>query len=176
MSIDINNPYVRNQVLTAPPETLRLLLLDGCLRFIRDGKRGLEEKNYEAVYEGFSQAKDILLELITSMDREANPEVCNNLAAIYTFVFNRLTEASFQKDIEIADECISIMDFERETWALVIEKMHGGGGDADVPHEALVTTEPAKPAAVPGPGPGAGSGTYAPPSGSPQRSGLSFSA
>ena len=41
------NPYLRNQVLTASPEQLRLMLYDGALRFMRAGKVGLAEKNYD---------------------------------------------------------------------------------------------------------------------------------
>lgn len=123
MSIDINNPYFRNQVLTATPEKLRLLLLEGCIRFINQGRHGLQNKDFEQVYEGFSQAKDIVLELITAVDRDRAPELCARISALYTFVFTRLTEASFEKDLAKADEALKIMEYERETWALFVERL-----------------------------------------------------
>jgi flagellar protein FliS len=154
MAIDINNPYVRNQVLTAPPEKLRLMLLDGCVRFMREGRDGLASKDYEAVYTGFSQAKDILLELISSMDRERAPELCAKITSLYTFVFKHLTEASFEKDTAKADECIRIMTYERETWAMFLERLAKerneeegasveGGGDGGVAVPARAALGPA---------------------------------
>ena len=123
MAFDVNNPYFRNEVLTASPQKLRLLLLDGCLHFMREGRAGLEAKNFEAVYENFTSAKDIVLELISGMDASQNPEVSGNLTRLYTFVFTRLTEASFEKSIPKVDECLKIMAYERETWAMLMDKL-----------------------------------------------------
>lgn len=122
MAFDIANPYFRNEVLTASPQKLRLLLLDGCLHFMREGRSALKTKDFERVYESFTSAKDIVLELMSGMDHAQAPEVCENLARLYTFVFTRLTEASFEKSIEKLDECLKIMMYERETWALVMAR------------------------------------------------------
>jgi len=199
MAFDVNNPYFRNEVLTATPEKLRLLLLDGCVHFIAEGRAGLETKNHEAVYTNFSQARDILVELISGMDRTANPEYCDKLAALYTFVFKHLTEASFEKNAAKADECARIMKYERETWAMLMEKAaaeRGAGvgagagttqpgaaqpgaaqvGAAGVPSktEGEGAARPAAPAAPAAPM--KATGTYGPPARRPNAGGVSFSA
>lgn len=123
MCFDVNNPYFRNKVLTASPEELRLLLIEGCIRFLRSGREGLEQKNFEKVFESFTNARNILVELMSSLRHEIAPDVCGNLESIYTYVFNRITEGSFEKDPAKIDEAIGLMEYDRETWILLMEKL-----------------------------------------------------
>lgn len=132
MQFDINNPYFRTKVLTASREELRLLLIDGCIRFMRGGRDALLSKDWENVYNGFTQAKAIILELINSLDHSANPELCARLSGLYTYMYSRLTEGSFEKDVTKVDEVIGLMEYERETWVLLMEKLasdRAGGSD-----------------------------------------------
>ena len=39
--------YKRQQVMTATPEALTLMLYNGCLKFIKEGVEALAEKSYE---------------------------------------------------------------------------------------------------------------------------------
>ena len=181
MGFDINNPYFRNEVLTASPEKLRLLLLDGCLHFLSEGREGLLSQDFERVYTGFGQARDIVLELISGMNRDANPNVCDKLSALYTFVFKHLTEASFEKDVAKADECIRIMRYERETWAMLMQKMAGERSappESSQPRSAPATAGAVVRATSETPTSGRGVGTYGPPPRAPggPGQGMSFSA
>lgn len=140
-AFDVSNPYFRTKVLTASPAELRMMLLEGCLRFIGIGRDGLVNKDYERVYEGFSQARAIVIELINAMNPEVEPELCKRLSALYTYVHRLLTEASFEKSLEKADEAIRLMDYERETWAMVMERLRAEGAEANAtagqePHDA----------------------------------------
>ena len=132
-AFDVENPYFRTKVMTASPAELRMMLLEGSVRFIQIGREGLEQKNYEQVYEGFSQARAIVLELINAMRPEVEPELCARLGALYTYVHRLLTDASFQKSVEKADEAIGLMEYECETWALVMEKLRLEGAQGNEP-------------------------------------------
>jgi flagellar protein FliS len=164
MSFDVNNPYFRNQVLTATPEKLRLLLLDGCIRFMEDGREGLLAKDYEKMYNGFSQARDIVMELISGMRPEVDPELCTKLSALYTFVFKHLTEAGFEKSVPKIDECLKIMRYERDTWGLLCEKLWKEKGSKSPVPQTVAPSAPAR-----------ATGTYGP-AARPTGGGLSFSA
>ena len=143
-SFDPNNPYFRQQVLTATPEKLRLLLLEGCVRFMREGREALEKKNWEGVYASFSSAKDIILELINTMKPEVDPDLCSQVSSVLTFAYSHLTEASFEKDIAKVDTCIKIMDYERETWQMLIERVaQERDANPHVPARADMTDAPA---------------------------------
>lgn len=136
MPIDVNNPYIRTKILTAGPEELRLMLLEGFIRFARDGRDALARKEFEKVYENFTSARAILLELLNGLRPEVAPELCARLQGLYTYMFRRLTEGSFEKDLAKIDEVISLMEFERETWVLLMEKLakeRGGVAPAAAP-------------------------------------------
>eukprot|EP00752_Nemacystus_decipiens_P016817 g15049.t1 len=116
------NPYLRNQVLAAKPEELRLMLFDGAIRFLNAGKKGLVSKDYDVSYTNISKAQKIVLELSNSLNRDVMPEVTEKLTALYTFIYRLLIDASTTRDTKPLDEAIRLLKYERETWALLIEK------------------------------------------------------
>ena len=121
MTIDISNPYFRTKVLTASPEELRLMLIEGSLRFMGAAREGIIEKNYEKSFENFTNAKNIIVELMNTLRHEVAPELCSRLDALYTFMFTTLTYASMERDVAKVDTVIELMEFERETWLLLMK-------------------------------------------------------
>lgn len=99
------------------------MLLEGALRFARQGADGLREHNFEKSYQGLHQCQDILIELINAMRPELAPDLCRQLAALYTFMYRRLMEASAARDPEIVDEVIKLLTYENETWVMAIDKV-----------------------------------------------------
>jgi len=129
MNAESANAYLRTKVMTASPAQLRLMLIEGAIRFARQGREGLAEKDFEACYNGFSQAKSIILELINSLRPEIDPDLCSKLSGLYTFMYRRLLEASMEKDPEIADEVIELLEYDRETWVMLMDKLTTEGAD-----------------------------------------------
>jgi flagellar secretion chaperone FliS len=123
MSTDTIDAYLRTQVLTASPEQLRLLLLDGALRFATQGRDGLIRKDFEAVYSGFNQARDIVLELATSVKPEPDAELASRVRSVYLFIFQQLVTASFEKDAALATKAIELLEYERETWCMLMDQL-----------------------------------------------------
>jgi len=117
------NAYLKTKVMSASPEELRLMLLDGALRFARLGRQGLADKNYEVSFDNLIKAKDILLELINILRPDVDPGLCSKLSALYTYMYKRLTEANMTHDVAIVDEVLSLLEYERETWLLLMEKI-----------------------------------------------------
>lgn len=117
------NAYLRTKVLTAPPEELRLLLLDGAIKFAAQGREGLAVKNYEMSFNGISQCRDIVVELMTTIAPSVDPELASNIRGVLSFIFTELTEASLEKNPARLDRVIEILRFERETWALAMQKL-----------------------------------------------------
>ncbi|RMH28262.1 MAG: flagellar export chaperone FliS [Planctomycetota bacterium] len=144
MTIDATNPYFRTKVLTASPAELRLLLLDGAVRFCRRGRDGLAEKDHEKSFEGLSQAKAIIMELINALDHAVDPELCGRLSSLYTFMYTRLLEANLEKSPEMVDEVIRLLEYERETWSLVVDKLaqEKGAGAAAPGRDAATDDAP----------------------------------
>jgi flagellar protein FliS len=117
------NAYLRTRVLTAKPEELRLLLLDGAVKFARQGRDGLARRDYEASYNGLSQCRNILVELLTTIREDVDPDLAGKIKALYTFLYTELVNASMEKNVPRADKVIELLEFERQTWVMLMQKL-----------------------------------------------------
>ncbi len=115
--------YLRTKVMTASPAELRLMLLDGAIRFAEQARRGYEERDFERAFDGTTKAQNILLELTNSLRHDQAPELCERLAALYTYLYRSLVEASMTRDTAQIDEVVRLLRFERETWQLCLDKL-----------------------------------------------------
>ncbi len=122
MSTDIANAYQRTQVLTAGPEQLRLLLLEGAVRFARQGVEGIRTKNHEAVYVGFSKSRDIVVELMTSIRPDTDATLRSRVQGLYMFIFKLLADASLERDETKGDKAAELLEYEVETWKMAMAK------------------------------------------------------
>jgi len=120
---ELTNAYLATQVMTASPEQLRMLLLEGSVRFARQAKDGLERNDHEAAHSGFTQCRNIVLELISTIRPEAAPELADRVKALYTFFYQELVESSFQKDPARVGKIIELLEYEVETWRLLLDEL-----------------------------------------------------
>lgn len=121
------NPYLKTKIMTASPEELRLMLYDGALKFCRQAKAALEKKNFEESYNNLMRAQKIVLELSTSLNHDADPQLCQRLSALYTYVYRLLVDANMKRETPIVDEAIKLIEYERETWQMLMKKLAGEG-------------------------------------------------
>jgi len=149
MSTDTStaNAYLRTKVLTAKPEELRLMLLDGAIKFARQGREGLAERDFERSYNGLTKSKDILIELINGLRPEVDPELCGRLNGLYTFMYRRLIDANLEKSPTIVDEVIRLLEYERETWVMLMQRLAAERKNGAPAPETPAPTAPAAPAA-----------------------------
>ena len=61
-----------------------------------------------------SEEADIISELNGTLNMDY--EVSNDLRSLYTFIKSRLIDANIEKDMDIIDEIIPIMEDMRDTW------------------------------------------------------------
>lgn len=149
------NAYLKTKVLTATPEELRLMLLDGGIKFARQGRDGILRKDYEASYNGLSQSRDIVMELITTIRDDIDPELGGRIRSLYTFIYSLLVEGSFEKDAAKVDKAIELLEFERETWAMLMQKLAEERRAGPATAEPLPAAIPMPAAAPSAPGPNA---------------------
>ncbi len=123
MAANSANPYLRTKILTASPEELRLMLYDGAIKFCRQGREALDRKELESSYTGLMRAQKIVLELSTSLNHTADPDLCSKLSALYTYIYRLLVDANMDRDGKKVDEAIDLLQYERETWRLLMQKV-----------------------------------------------------
>lgn len=120
------NAYLANKVLTAAPEELRLMLIEGAIKFCRQGRDALVRKDFEGCHTGYTRCREIILELMNTMRADVDPELCGRLSGIYTFMYTQLVESGLGKDPAKADAVIELLEYDRETWLLLMEKVSPG--------------------------------------------------
>ena len=112
------NPYARyqqNQVQTANPEKLILMLYDGAIKFLGQAKTALAEKDIEKTNHFLGRTQNIIAELMSSLDMDY--EVSKSLFSLYDFMHHSLVQANIKKDLELVEEVqLMLLDL-RDTWA-----------------------------------------------------------
>jgi flagellar protein FliS len=128
--------YLKSAVMTATPEQLQLMLLDGAIRFSARAREALEKKDIEGTFNALERAQRIVLELINGMNRDANPELVDQMAGLYNFIYRRLVEANMKRDPQAIADALRILEHQRETWRLLIDKVSRAAQPAIAAHAA----------------------------------------
>lgn len=117
------NHYLRDAVLTATPEQLQLMLYDGAIRFARQAREAMTASDFTNSCEKLLKSQRILVEMEAGLKHDVNGELCARLARVYRFVFARLVDANLRRDLEALDEALRVLNFERETWAMLVQRV-----------------------------------------------------
>ncbi|MCB9846428.1 MAG: flagellar export chaperone FliS [Phycisphaeraceae bacterium] len=115
--------YLRTKVLSASQEELRLMLLEGAVRFARQGREAIDGKDIEATVSGISQCRAIVGELLTSIRDDVDPELTDRVKSIYAFLFRELLELGVARDPLRLDKVIDVLEYERETWVMLMQRL-----------------------------------------------------
>ena len=124
--------YRQQRILNAPPEHLTLMLYNGCLRFIDDGREALEKKDYENANNTLQKAQRIISEFRLTLNFDY--EISHQLLPIYNYIYDRLVEGNIKSDLSQIDEAKGLVTELRDAWVDAmkkarIEKGEGTGGN-----------------------------------------------
>ncbi len=107
--------YKRNNIQTAPPEKLILLLYSGAIRFLSLAEEGLEEQNIEKVNTNVGKVQNILSELMASLAFEQE-EMASSLFQLYEYMHSELTRANIHKDPKKIQSVKKMLTELRDAW------------------------------------------------------------
>ncbi|MFM1651288.1 flagellar export chaperone FliS [Brevibacillus sp. B_LB10_24] len=124
----LQNPaqvYQTNQVTTATPGELTLMLYNGAIRFIKQTRQAILDKKPEKAHECNIRVQDILHELMSSLNRDV--PISEQFITMYDYMLRRMVEANVRKDVEILNEVESLFGEFRDTWkqAMSLAKNQG---------------------------------------------------
>ncbi len=112
--------YKRQQIMTATPEALTLMLYNGCLRFLSEGMKALEEKKYEAANTALQKSQKIINEFRMTLKMEY--EISKQLMPLYDYCYDRIFIGNLKSDLAPLKEAQSIMTELRDAWAQAMKK------------------------------------------------------
>jgi len=120
--------YKRQQVLTATPEALTLMLYNGCIKFMGEGIDALEAKKYEDANTFIQKAENIISEFRVTLNMDY--EISHQLLPLYNYVYDRLVEGNMKSDTSKIEEARNIITELRDAWVQAMKKARAEKGPA----------------------------------------------
>ena len=128
--------YKRQQILTATPEALTLMLYNGCLKFMNEGKDAIETKQYEQANISLQKAQNIISEFRLTLKMEY--DIAKQLMPLYNYTYDRLIEGNLKSDTAMIQEGIDIIKELRDAWAQAMKKARQEKGTNNVQGDSYV--------------------------------------
>lgn len=107
---------IKSDLASADPHRIIQLLLQGALERLALGKGFIERRDLEGKAKVLTRAIEIIHALKDSLDRSSNPELVDNLDALYDYMVIRISEASSSLDTGILDEVIGLLVQIKGAW------------------------------------------------------------
>jgi flagellar protein FliS len=108
--------YLKNQVMSASPNKLIEMLLEGAVKRIRQGTLMIENENMIKASEQIIRAQDIVMELRYSINTEVESQIPQDLIDLYEYMYDRLVLANIDKDVTILAEVQNLLTELLDTW------------------------------------------------------------
>jgi flagellar secretion chaperone FliS len=112
------NAYRESAVLSAPPETLVVMLYDGARRFLFQAGVAMRDGQIELSHRKLRRAEDIIHHLRDALDMDQG-EISERLESIYLFCLRYLQQARFDRDANKLDQVSALLGDLREAWAAI---------------------------------------------------------
>ena len=157
---NMQQQYLKTQIVTASKEQLVLLLYDGVLRFTEQGKQALLRAEIDIAHTAFMRAQAIIMELVYTLNREEGGEIAENLARLYAYAFNALIVANLKHEPAKVDEVQNIFRGIREGWVGAMRNMGVDVPGDQPPADAQPAAGEPAPATLESAAPAKASATY----------------
>jgi flagellar protein FliS len=136
--------YLTNEIMTATPQKLQLMLIEAALRQSQKTRALWQERKEAEAGEAIVRAQEIVTQLLAGVKPDADVRLARQIVGVYGFVFRTLVAAHLQHSDKKLAEAISILEIERETWRQVCQKLATSsaskgsptGAAADMPLES----------------------------------------
>ena len=109
--------YRETEVLTATPGQLVVLLYDHLLLSLRRARAAMDARDIEAQGVCLEKGRDVLTELLVTLDRDRGGEVASNLAALYSFLLGELVQVGIRADVARLDRVTGMIGDLRDAFA-----------------------------------------------------------
>lgn len=115
--------YKQQNIMTASQPELLLMLYNGCIRFIKQGREAMQNADVPKTHENLVKAQNIILEFISTLNLDY--EISKNLLMLYDYIYFRLVKANIERDIAALEEALKMVTELRDTWAEAAQQLKG---------------------------------------------------
>jgi flagellar protein FliS len=113
--------FFQTQVNTTSQGDLLLMLYDGAIKFLKQAKEKIEERDYAQKGILISKAIDVISELDGSLNESRGGELAENLHKLYFYCNTRLLQANLNMDVQKIDDVIKILMGLRSAFSQVVQ-------------------------------------------------------
>ncbi len=117
------NTYKTQQVMTASPEELTLMLYNGAIRFVNESIQATQLGNLEKANAANLRAQDIVREFMSTLDMQY--ELSLYWMALYQFIEQSLIQGNVKKQVQPLEDAKAILVDLRTTWAEAMKLAKG---------------------------------------------------
>lgn len=119
---DPRSSYLETQINTATPQKLRLMLIEGGIRFAQQTIDCWQEGRGEDGLAALLRCQGIVSELLGGVREDGTP-LTRQVIDLYTFLALQLHEAELNSDPQKLADVIRILQEERQTWQEVCQQL-----------------------------------------------------
>ncbi len=94
MQQPIRASYLETDVMTATPERLQTMLIDGAIKNLQRGILLWRDNRDEEACESLIRAQQIIAQILAGFRREVDAELARKVAAVYLFLFRTIGEGA----------------------------------------------------------------------------------
>lgn len=121
-SANAASAYQTQQLMTAPPEKITLMLYNGAIRFVTESIMALDAGNSELSKQKNIKAQNIMYEFIKTFDM--NYEVSRQWAEYYRYIIECLIQGYEKQNRDKMEEAKDLIRSFRDTWVEVMKKVN----------------------------------------------------
>ncbi|AUJ33016.1 MAG: flagellar export chaperone FliS [Liquorilactobacillus nagelii] len=119
---EVNNSYLKNQVMGASPIKLVVMLYEGAIRSMKMAKVAIEKQDVVQAHTQLVKAQNIIAELKSSVNTDVDVTISQNLINLYDFCNEQLLQANLNKDNSLIDNAINTMSELLDSWKQLEQK------------------------------------------------------
>ena len=116
------NAYKKASVNTLDQNKLIIMLNDGAIKNANFAVQYMESGEIEKVHDSLIKTKNIVTELLATLNMEQGGEIAKNLKSLYSYMFSQLIEANMEKKSEPVLTVIDLLKELRGAWVQIKEK------------------------------------------------------
>jgi len=116
------NAYKKASVNTLDQNKLIIMLYDGAIKNANFAVEYMKSGEIEKVHDSLIKTKNIVTELLATLNMEHGGEIAKNLKSLYSYMFSQLIEANMEKKSEPVLTVIDLLKELRGAWVQIREK------------------------------------------------------
>ena len=133
MQLSAREDYLTTEVMTATPQKLQLMLIQGALRMAEQARQCWQQEDDAGAFEALQKCQQVIIEMLSGLRVEVDPDLVKKVAGVYLFIFRTIVSAQIDHDEKQLAEVVSILEIERETWQQLCAKLGTKRDDHEAP-------------------------------------------